>query len=98
MITEEEEMKHASVTLWTSEERCWLVHFQRNNASGQINLTTGWIHFAEDHDLQLGDLCVFEKIEKTGISFRVFISKTPEEESNSRKFPVYWFFLNSALF
>jgi len=89
MITEEEELKHDNVILWTSKERGWLVHFQRNNASGQINLTTGWIHSAEDHDLQLGDLCVFQKIKKPGISFRVFIFSITEGESSSRKFSVY---------
>ncbi|KAK7357872.1 hypothetical protein VNO80_17169 [Phaseolus coccineus] len=91
IITKEEEEEHGSenVTLWTSEEdRHWLVHFYRNYSSGQISLTSGWKHFAKDHNLQMGDVCVFEKIKKSGISFRVFIYSNKQEPS-SPKFSDY---------
>jgi len=84
-IITKEEKEHGSdnVTLWTSEEDIhWLVHFHRNNARGQINLTSGWNHFAKDHNLQIG--CVFEKIKKLGISFRVFIFSDKQEPSSPK--------------
>ncbi|ESW14812.1 hypothetical protein PHAVU_007G019400, partial [Phaseolus vulgaris] len=91
IITKEEEHHSDNVTLWTSEEdRHWLVHFYRNNSSRQINLTSGWNHFAKDHNLKIGDVCVFEKIEKSGISFRVHIYRVDiynvKQEPSSPKF------------
>ncbi|XP_022640640.1 B3 domain-containing protein REM9 [Vigna radiata var. radiata] len=83
-ITEDEEDEHDRVTLWTSESRPWLVDFYRNNSSWQINLTTGWKNFVEDNNLRLGDVCVFEKIKKSGISFRVIIFRDREESSSPR--------------
>ncbi|WVY96615.1 hypothetical protein V8G54_028766 [Vigna mungo] len=69
-ITEDEEDEHDHVTLWTSESRPWHVEFYRNNSSYQINFTTGWKNFVKDNNLQLGDVCVFEKIKKSGISVK----------------------------
>ncbi|XP_047169706.1 B3 domain-containing transcription factor VRN1-like [Vigna umbellata] len=83
-ITEDEEDEHDGVTLWTSESRPWHVEFYRNNSSNQINFTTGWKNFVKDNNLRLGDVCVFEKIKKSGISFKVKIFRHREESSSPR--------------
>ncbi|WVY96612.1 hypothetical protein V8G54_028763 [Vigna mungo] len=83
-LTEDEEDEHDSVTLWTSESRPWPVHFIRNNSSRQIYLTSGWKNFEKDNNLKLGDVCVFEKIKKSGISFKVIIFRDREESSSPR--------------
>ncbi|WVY96613.1 hypothetical protein V8G54_028764 [Vigna mungo] len=83
-ITEDEEDEHDRVTLWTTESRPWHVEFYRNNSSNQINLTTGWKNFVQDNNLRLGDVCVFEKIKKSGISFKVIIFRDREESSSPR--------------
>ncbi|KOM36394.1 hypothetical protein LR48_Vigan02g254400 [Vigna angularis] len=83
-VTEAEEDVHDRVTLWTSESRPWHVEFYRNNSSNQINFTTGWKNFVKDNNLRLGDVCVFEKIKKSGISFKVIIFRDTEESSSPR--------------
>ncbi|XP_014512003.1 B3 domain-containing transcription factor VRN1 isoform X1 [Vigna radiata var. radiata] len=83
-ITEDEEDEHDGVTLWTSESRPWHVEFYRNNTSNQINFTIGWKDFVKDNNLRLGDVCVFEKIKKSGISFKVIIFRDREESSSPR--------------
>jgi len=86
-ITVDEENEHL-VTLWTSESGPWCVYFSRNNSSNQINLTTGWKSFVKDNNLKLRDVCVFEKIKKPGLSFKVIIFRDTEE-SSSPKFSGY---------
>ena len=85
---------HDCVTLWTGNKG-WGVDFYRNKCNNQINLTSGWLDFVKDNNLGLGDVCVFEKIKKPGISFQVSIFRD-REESSPPKFSGYWYFLNSA--
>ncbi|XP_027938341.1 B3 domain-containing transcription factor VRN1-like [Vigna unguiculata] len=82
-ITVDEENEHL-VTLWTSESGPWCVYFSRNNSSNQINLTTGWKSFVKDNNLKLRDVCVFEKIKKPGLSFKVIIFRDTEESSSPK--------------
>jgi len=82
-LTEDQQKENDSVTLWISEERAWHVKFYTNRSSGQINLSTGWVDFVKDNNLKIGNVCVFEQIKKTRISFRVFIFRDGEESSPS---------------
>ncbi|KHN11486.1 B3 domain-containing transcription factor VRN1 [Glycine soja] len=82
-LTEDQQKENDSVTLWISEERSWHVKFYTNRSGGQINLSTGWVDFVKDNNLKIGNVCVFEQIKKTRISFRVFIFRDGEESSPS---------------
>ena len=82
MVRKCSNLKAYCVTLRTSESEPWCVHFSQNNSSNQINLTTGWKSFVEDNNLELRDVCVFEKIKKPGLSFKLIIFRDTKESSS----------------
>ncbi|XP_047319135.1 B3 domain-containing protein Os03g0620400-like [Impatiens glandulifera] len=63
----------ASVTLRISDERIWLVG---SGGKGPEKFSLAWGSFARDNKLKVGDVCVFELIESTGVpQLRVVISR-----------------------
>nr|KYP69179.1 B3 domain-containing protein REM9 [Cajanus cajan] len=80
-ITAEELEEYDSIILWNSEGKSWHVKFSLNRSSGQIFLKGRWKNFVEDNGLKVGNVCVFEQMQKLGISFRVFIFRNPEESN-----------------
>lgn len=82
-IKEDQQKEVEYVTLWNSEERTWDVKFYPNHSSAQIILSAGWMDFVKDNDLKIKNVCVFERIKKPGISFRVIIYRDGEESNSS---------------
>jgi len=82
-VTHEERKENNSLSLWISEERSWDVNFSFNSTRRQVMLNSGWSEFIKDNNLKVGNVCVFERIKKSGISFRVIIFRDPKESSPS---------------
>jgi len=82
-ITPEQREGNNRVNLWISEERSWDVNFNFNSTRRQVILTSGWSAFVKNNNLKIGDVCVFEKIKKPTISFRVIIFRDSRESSPS---------------
>ncbi|KAI4357357.1 hypothetical protein L6164_001310 [Bauhinia variegata] len=71
--------KNGCASLMVSgESRTWTIKYHFNLATKQSILTTGWKAFARDNKLKVGDICVFELINRIDMSFVVTISHTRE--------------------
>ncbi|KAK1355853.1 hypothetical protein POM88_049109 [Heracleum sosnowskyi] len=67
--------------------RSWLVFCQWNLRCNQYRISRGWTIFARDNSLNVGDVCVFELINRSRKLFKVFISRAAKEtnwEKNER--------------
>ncbi|KAI4299743.1 hypothetical protein L6164_033172 [Bauhinia variegata] len=69
------EKKRGIVTLQVLDGREWSITFviRINGRRPKFELSNGWKAFARANNLNLGDVCVFELINKTEIAFRVSI-------------------------
>ncbi|XP_021274943.1 B3 domain-containing transcription factor VRN1-like [Herrania umbratica] len=63
------------VNLCNSNGKTWTVSFHRREKGRKLNasLQIGWRTFANDNNIQVGDVCVFELINCSEISFKVSI-------------------------
>ncbi|XVF13908.1 hypothetical protein REPUB_Repub09cG0010300 [Reevesia pubescens] len=73
-------MKHAKVHC-VIDGKSWSIEY--NNASKQFSpkLCNGWKEFSDDNNLDVGDVCVFELIKSTEITFNVVVFRS--EVTNS---------------
>jgi hypothetical protein len=55
------------------EDKTWDVKFKFNADSNRTMISAGWGPIVEEYDLKVGDICVFEMIDSTNISFKVHI-------------------------
>ncbi|XP_039012466.1 putative B3 domain-containing protein Os03g0621600 [Hibiscus syriacus] len=64
-----------SVTLSNSSGKTWTATLKQRQRGKRLDwvLLTGWKTFAQDNNLQVGDVCAFELINSIEISFRVVI-------------------------
>ncbi len=63
------------VILWDSDGRNWTVMYACAMVNGQREgrFNGGWKAFAQDNNLELGDVCAFELIKGNVMSFKVVI-------------------------
>lgn len=69
--------------LWDYKRRIkWDVRFRQNPTSNQVNLSTGWKKFREDNNLNIGDVCVFKRMNNSAeVSYRVKIFRATKASS-----------------
>ncbi|KAK8304853.1 hypothetical protein V6Z12_D03G021100 [Gossypium hirsutum] len=69
--------EHRSVTLCNSSGKTWIANFKQSQiGKNQYSyLQTGWGTFVRDNNIQVNDVCAFELINSTEISFKVVIYK-----------------------
>ena len=75
--------KQGDVVLSVPNGRSWFAEF-RTTAPRVIGTATtlikGWREFAMDNNLEVGDVCIFKLLDRTRISFEVFIFRFAEHE------------------
>lgn len=72
-----------NITLCMPYGKTWMVKCIRESTKNRrAKLTDGWKTFAEDNNLEVNDVCVFEMIKSEGseFSFSVFIYKAEDDE------------------
>ncbi|GMI68099.1 REPRODUCTIVE MERISTEM 39, REDUCED VERNALIZATION RESPONSE 1 [Hibiscus trionum] len=70
--------EHCSVTLCSKSGKTWIATFKQTHIGKKLDnafLQTGWGTFVRDNNVQVGDVCAFELINSTEISFKVLIYK-----------------------
>ncbi|MBA0581746.1 hypothetical protein Gorai_023918, partial [Gossypium raimondii] len=69
--------EHRSVTLCNYSGKTWIANFKQSQiGKNQYSyLQTGWGTFVRDNNIQFNDVCAFELINSTEISFKVVIYK-----------------------
>uniref|UniRef100_A0A2N9JCA9 TF-B3 domain-containing protein n=1 Tax=Fagus sylvatica TaxID=28930 RepID=A0A2N9JCA9_FAGSY len=70
-----------NVILWVSDGRNWTVRYTCHVAAEQRKgkFKCGWRAFAQDNNLKVGDVCAFELIKGTQMSFKVVIFHVTQE-------------------
>lgn len=70
-----------NVILWVSDGKNWTVRYTCQMAAGQLKgkFKCGWRAFAQDNNLEVGDVCAFELIKGTQMSFKVVIFHVTQE-------------------
>nr|XP_017221619.1 PREDICTED: B3 domain-containing transcription factor VRN1-like isoform X1 [Daucus carota subsp. sativus] len=69
------------------EGNSWIVSCNLNLNCRQCRISRGWTIFARENSLVVGDVCVFELINRSSKRFKVFISRAAKEtndEGNKR--------------
>ncbi|KAF1884001.1 hypothetical protein Lal_00012961 [Lupinus albus] len=68
--------KHREVNLRVSNGRVWPVRYliRKINNRTKFELSRGWKAFAKGNNLKVGNVCIFELIDKRDLSFQVYIS------------------------
>ncbi|XP_057812558.1 B3 domain-containing protein Os11g0197600 isoform X2 [Cryptomeria japonica] len=63
----------------------WLVRYNWSDSKGRGAFGAGWMQFSVQNNLQKGDICIFERIDKGNniIKLRVHIYRIAEESNNS---------------
>ncbi|KAK7293237.1 hypothetical protein RJT34_16100 [Clitoria ternatea] len=67
------------------KERIWPVKYliRKLKTSTKFELSSGWKAFAKDNDLKVDDVCIFELIHGTELTFQVHIFRHIDTSSNS---------------
>ena len=70
-----------NVILWVSDGKNWTVRYTCQMAAGQLKgkFKCGWRAFAQDNNLEVGDVCAFELIKGTQMSLKVVIFHVTQE-------------------
>lgn len=55
--------------------KSWVVNLKGYECSRGCNFCGGWINFVRENNLQVGDVCTFEMIEKEKYVFKVSIAR-----------------------
>lgn len=64
--------------------RVWPVRYQiRTSNTTRFELSTGWKRFAEDNNLKVRDVCIFELITGTKLTFLVHIFRDTDNSNCS---------------
>lgn len=70
------------IDLYESNERFWSARYRFGIYSRklQVKINSGWKIFAQDNNLKVGDVCVFELTTKVDrVSFRVVIFRADQD-------------------
>ncbi|KAK8673173.1 hypothetical protein V6N13_111523 [Hibiscus sabdariffa] len=67
--------EHCSVTLCSNSGKTWIATFKQRLMGKNAFLGSGWGTFVRDNNIQVGDVCAFELINSSEISFKVLIYK-----------------------
>ncbi|KAK7256211.1 hypothetical protein RIF29_29649 [Crotalaria pallida] len=67
--------KRGDINLQLSNGRVWPAsyHISKSNARTRFHLSCGWGAFAKENDLKVGDVCIFELIDRTKVTFQIHI-------------------------
>lgn len=70
-------------------EESWVVFCNKNLKCNQCRISRGWTIFARENSLVVGDVCVFELINRSRKLFKVFIFRAAKETNcaENEKFP-----------
>jgi hypothetical protein len=61
------------------EDRTWSVKLNFDQRKSHFEMTTGWKSFAQEHNLQVGDVCKFEMTQREPLSFTITITPSTKE-------------------
>lgn len=66
------------------EERVWRGRYviRMNGPGMKFEVTDGWYKFSKDNNLKVGDVCNFELILKTNMTFQVHIFRKTNEDNS----------------
>lgn len=67
--------EHCHGILCNSNGKTWTFKFYRKGSGKKLSVSiqTGWETFVQDNNIQVGDVCAFELINRIEISFKVVI-------------------------
>ncbi|XP_037493189.1 B3 domain-containing transcription factor VRN1 isoform X1 [Jatropha curcas] len=77
--------KRGKAALSTLDGKSWSVEYYYcvSNGKATARLGNGWREFSEENNLEVGDICVFELIIRTKITFKVVILRDSKRSSSS---------------
>ncbi|XP_027335228.1 B3 domain-containing transcription factor VRN1-like [Abrus precatorius] len=59
--------------------RVWPVKYQKRKAQTRFHFSRGWKTFVKDNNLQVGDVCTFELLPRTKLTFQVHIFRETDK-------------------
>ena len=67
------------VILWSFNGGTWSVKFSNYEAKTKSEFRQGWMEFARDNSLKVGDVCIFELINGIEVAFKVAIFRAAND-------------------
>ncbi|OIW01329.1 hypothetical protein TanjilG_10490 [Lupinus angustifolius] len=76
-------IKNGDISLMSANGRVWPARYCiRGNCDGsKFEFRSGWKQFSEDNNLEVGDVCIFELIDRTKLAFQVCIFRVSDNSN-----------------
>lgn len=98
MVSRDFSKKHCfgsegNATIRVGEDRtCDVVKFKFDVTGTRYVMGSGWKQFAQRHNLEAGDCCIFEMIQREPVSFKIILTRSKDIPSLLQGF--YLFIIN----